>query len=125
MTWIRVAQWAIRIVLVGAFFGIVVIILYPSLNTGARINGIGAALELAGIAFTIPELAQRLSDKPATDLIIWADTFMPLWAILSKIRRVKTLGQLSVFLSIMGVLLVVAGLGLQYLASYFTTTVAK
>ena len=118
MTWVRVSQWAIRIVLVASFFGIVIIILYPSLNTGARINGIGIALQIAGVALAIPELAYRLSNKPATDLIIWADTFMPLWKILSKIRIVKNLGQLSIVLSITGVVLIFVGLGLKYLASY-------
>lgn len=118
MIWIRVSQWAIRIVLVASFCGIVVIILYPYLNTAARISGIGIVLQIAGVAFTIPELAQRLHTKPATDLIIWADTFMPLWKIFSKIHIVKNIGQLSIFLSIMGVVLIFAGLGLQYLASY-------
>jgi len=118
MIWIRASQWAIRIVLVASFVGILVIILYPSLNTAVRINGIGAALQLAGVALAIPEVSQRLSGKGATDLIIWAETFLPLWKILSKLHVSKTLGQLSTVLSITGVVLIFAGLGFQYFASY-------
>lgn len=118
MTWIRISKWAIRIILVASFFGILVTILCPSLNTAARISSIGVALEIAGLALAMPALAHRLSNKPATDLIIWADTFMPLWKILSRIRIVRNLGQLSVVLSVTGVTLIFVGLGLQYLASF-------
>jgi hypothetical protein len=88
------------------------------MNVAARISGIGVALQIAGVALAIPELAHRLSNKSATDLIIWADTFMPLWTILSKIHLAKNIGQLSVLLSITGIALIFAGLGLQYLASF-------
>lgn len=118
MTWIRVSHWVIRIIVATSFLGIVLVILYPHLNTPARVNGVGIALQIIGVALAIPELAQRLSNKPATDLIIWAHTFMPLWKILSKIRIVKTLRQLSVVLSITGIALIFVGLGLQYITSY-------
>jgi hypothetical protein len=119
MTYIRVSQWLIRIVILAAFVGIVAMILYPDIGVAARISGIGVALQIAGAALAIPELARRLSNKPATDLIIWADTFMPLWKILSKIHLVNNLGQLSVVLSITGVILIFAGLGLQHISSYY------
>ena len=119
MIWRRVPQWAIRIILVAFFVGILVVALLPGLTIESRINSIGVALQIAGVALAIPELAHRLSNKSATDLIAWADTFMPLWKILSKIRIVKNLGQLSIVLSITGVVLIFAGLVMQYLAAYF------
>jgi hypothetical protein len=88
------------------------------MGSAARISGIGVALQIAGVALAIPELARRLSNKPATDLIIWADTFMPLWKILGKIHLVRNLGQLSVVLSITGVILIFTGLGLQLISYY-------
>jgi hypothetical protein len=91
----------------------------PGLAIESRINSIGVALQISGVALAIPELAYRLSNKPATDLIVWAETFMPLWKILGKIRIVKNLRQLSIILSINGVVLIFAGLVMQYLASYF------
>ena len=119
MIWIRVFQWAIRIILVASFIGILIVALLPGLATESRINSIGAALQIAGISFALPELAYRLSNKPATDSIIWAETFMPLWKILSTIRIAKNLGQLSIVLTITGVVLILAGLVMQYLAAYF------
>jgi hypothetical protein len=119
MIWIRVSQWAIRIVLVASFIGILVVALLPGLTIESRINSIGVALQIAGIAFALPELAHRLSNKPVTDLIIWAETFMPLWKILSKIRIAKNLRQLSVILSVLGVILIFVGLVMQYSAAYF------
>jgi hypothetical protein len=116
---VRVSQWVIRTILVASVIGILVVALFPGLAIEARITSIGVALQIAGIALAIPELAHRLSKKPATDLIIWADTFMPLWKILSKIRIVKSLGQLSIVLSITGVVLIFVGLVMQYLAAYF------
>jgi len=119
MIWIRVSQWAIRIILVASFLGILVIVLFPGLTIAARITSIGVAFQIAGVAFIIPELAQRLRKGSATDLIIWAKTFLPLWTILSKVRVATTLGQLSVILSVMGIVLILVGLVMQYLAAYF------
>ena len=119
MILIRVFQWAIRIILVASFIGILVIAIFPGLAFESRINSIGVALQIAGIAFALPELAHRLSNKPATDLIIWADTFMPLWKILSKMRIVKNLGQLLVILSVLGIVLIFVGLVMQYLTVFF------
>ena len=119
MIWIRVPQWAIRIILVASFIGILVVALLPGLTIESRINSIGVALQIAGIALALPELAHRLSNKSATDLIIWAETFMPLWKILSKIRIVKNLVQLSVILSVMGIVSIFVGLVMQYLAVFF------
>jgi len=118
MNLIRVSQWAIRIILIAAFTGILIVALLPGVDIESRIGSIGAALQIAGIAFALPELAYRLSHKPATDLIIWAETFMPLWKILGKIHIVKNLGQLSIVLSIIGVVLILVGLVMQYCTGY-------
>jgi uncharacterized membrane protein HdeD (DUF308 family) len=118
---IRVAQWAIRITLVVSVIGILVVALFPELAIEARITSVGIALQIAGIALAVPELANRLSNKPATDLIIWAETFLPFWKILSKITRRKlTLGQLSVILSVLGIILIFGGLVMQYFAAYLS-----
>jgi hypothetical protein len=119
MNWIRASQWAIRIVLVASFVGIVVVALIPELTIESRVNSIGAALQIAGVALAIPELAHRLSNKSATDLLVWAETFTPLWKILSKIHIVKNLGQLSIILSVKGIILILAGLFIQYSSAYF------
>jgi len=120
MIWIRVFQRAIRIILIASFTGILVVALLPGLTTESRINSIGVALQIAGIAFALPELAQRLSNRPATDLLIFAETFFPFWKILSKnTRRKLTLGQLSVILSVLGIVLIFVGLGMQYFAVFF------
>ncbi|MFQ5925600.1 MAG: hypothetical protein ACE5IE_06355, partial [Dehalococcoidia bacterium] len=93
---------------------------FPGLTSAQRISAIGVALQLAGVALAIPEVSQRLSGKQATDLIVWAETFFPLWKILSKLHVVKTLGQLSIALSIVGIVSIIVGLILQYLAAYYT-----
>ena len=117
---IRVFQRAIRIILIASFIGILVVALLPGLTIESRINSIGVALQIAGIAFALPELAQRLSNRPATDLLIFAETFLPFWKILSNITRRKlTLGQLSVILSVLGIILIFVGLAMQYFAVFF------
>jgi len=120
MRYIRIFQWIIRIILIASIIAIVIVVLYPNLNAGQRFVGIGLSLQVGGISLAFPELAQRLSDKQATDLIIWAETFFPLWKTLSKIHLAKTLRQLAIVLSIVGVVLIIVGLVLQYLAVYYT-----
>ena len=119
MMWIRFSQWAIRIILVASLFGILTVVLLPNLAIAPRLTAIGVTLQLAGISLAIPEVAQRLSGRNATDLIIWAETFLPLWKIMSKVHMAKTLGQLALVLSIVGIVSIVVGLILQYLAAYY------
>ena len=85
--WIRVSKWAIRVILVGSLFAILTVILFSGLTTALCLSAIGIVLQIAGVALAIPEVSQRLSNKAATDLIVWAETFLPLWKIMSKIQR--------------------------------------
>ena len=119
MMWTRVSQWAIRVIIVASLLGILTIILFPGLTSALRLSAVGIALQLAGVALAIPEVSQRLSGKGATDLIIWAETFFPLWKILGKLHITKTLGQLSIVLAIVGIVSIIVGLILQYLAVYY------
>jgi hypothetical protein len=120
MIWIRISQWAIRITLASSFMGILVVALLPGLTVESRIISTGIALQIAGISLALPELAQKLSNRPATDLIIWAETFFPFWKILSRVHLVTTLGRLSIILSIIGIALIIIGLLMQYLAVFFS-----
>ena len=112
--------WAIRVILLASFIGILFVLLFPKLSADLRITSIGAALQVAGLAFVLPDLAEKLIKKTGTELVTWAETFFPLWKILSKIIRIKmTLGALRGVLLVLGIAFIFFGLIMQYLAVFF------
>jgi hypothetical protein len=123
---LRLYTWGIRITLILSLIGIIVASVLENLSIDQRITAIGIALQICGISLSIPELARRISGKPATDLVIAMNTFDFLPLLLGKIgfnkildrmkiRYPKTIGEMNYTTAILGIALIFVGLIMQYI----------
>jgi hypothetical protein len=111
-------SWIIRTLLIISFIGIVIAATCPNLSASLRVTAIGLMLQVAGITFAIPELAELLRLNNETTGIVWGVAFKPIWSILSRVNIKMTLGQLVFRLSIFGVSSILAGLIMQYISIF-------